>query len=61
MTEEEIKIWDQYAMEFFKARLGDSNFWQPQNLAEMSYRYATAMMREREIQIAILSGDVTQR
>lgn len=51
--EYERSLWDQFAMEFYRARVNDSNFWTPQHLAEKSYEYATAMMREREARMSI--------
>lgn len=53
MTEsEKINLWDQYAMEFFRARMKDSILWSPEALSAGAYRYANAMMAEREAQLA---------
>jgi hypothetical protein len=53
MTEDEkIYLWDQFAMEFFRARMKESILWTPEALSAGAYRYANAMMAEREAQLA---------
>lgn len=53
-----IDLWDQFAMEFYKARVTESTYWQAPLLAAKSYEYASAMMREREARLLAMGNKI---